>query len=117
MGDPTNQALVRDVPLFEKIKHLIKFAKKIDGKWVYHFASHPRFSYWAFNMIQRMRTLQQTGIFLKQNPGEAPLTIYKLREMAASHNSAAFMAKESRYVANIPGTNASWHEVKEDPRP
>ena len=113
-GDPTNQALVRDVPLLEKIKHLIKFAEKTDLKWVYRFASHPRFSYWAFNMIQRMRTLQQTGIFLKQNPGEAHLTIDELREMAASNNSAAFLAKVSRYVANIPGTNAYWHKVKED---
>lgn len=76
-GDPaTNQAIVRDyVPLLEKIKHLIKFAEKIDGKWLYRFASHPKFSYWAFNMIQRMRTLQQTGIFLRQNPVEAHLTI------------------------------------------
>ena len=70
-GDPTNQALLRDVPLPERFKHLIKCAEKIDGKWMYRFASHPRFSY----MIQRMRTLQQSGIFLKQNPSEAHLTI------------------------------------------
>ena len=68
-GDSTNQALQRNVPLSERIKHLMKFGEKIDGKWVYRFANHPRFGYWAFNMIQRMRTLQQTGIFLKQNPG------------------------------------------------
>ena len=113
-GDPTNQALTRDVPLAERVKHLIKFAEKVNGKWVYRFASHPRFSYWAFNMIQRKRTLQQSGIFLKQNPGEAHLTIDELREMAASNNSAAFMSKVSRYVANIAGTNAYWHKVKED---
>ena len=93
------------MPLAERIKHLIKFAEKIDGKWVYRFASHPRFSYWAFNMIQRKRTLQQSGIFLKQNPGEAHLTIDELREMAMSNNSTAFMSKVSRYVANIGGTN------------
>ena len=57
-GDPTNQALLRDVPLHERIKHLSKFAENIDGKWVYRFASHPRFSYWAFNMLLRKRTLQ-----------------------------------------------------------
>ena len=34
--------------------------------------------------------------------------------MAASNNSAAFMSKISRYVANIAGTNAYWHKVKED---
>ena len=32
--DPTNQGLVRDVPLQERVKHLLKFAEKIDGKWV-----------------------------------------------------------------------------------
>lgn len=82
-GDPTNQALVIDLPLAERIEHLVKIAEKIDGEWVYRFASHPRFSYWAFNMIQGRRTLQQSGIFLKQNPGEAHLTIEELREMAA----------------------------------
>ena len=79
-GDPTNQSLLRDVPLQERIKHLLKFAEIIDCKWVYRFANHPRFSYWAFNMIHRKRILQQSGIFLKQNPGEAHLTIDELRE-------------------------------------
>jgi hypothetical protein len=65
-------------------------------------------------MIQRMRTLQQTGIFLKENPGKAHLTIDELHEMAASDNSAAFISKVSRYVANIAGSNAYWHRVKED---
>ena len=37
-------------------------------------------------MIQRKRTLEQTGIFLKQNPSEAHLTIDELREMATSNN-------------------------------
>ena len=77
-GDPTNQGLLREVPLQEQIKHLLKFAEIINGKWVYRFANHPRFSYWAFNMIQRKRILQQSGIFLKQNPGEAHLTINEL---------------------------------------
>ena len=81
---------------------------------VYRFAKHPRFSYWAFNMIQRKRILQQSGIFLKQNPGEAHLTIDELCEMAGSSNSAAFMSKVSRYVSNIAGTNAYWYKVREE---
>ena len=96
------------------MKHLTKFAENVDSKWIYRFASHPRFSYWAFNMILRKRALQQTGIFLKQNPGEAHLSIQELHEMAASDNSTAFMSKVLRYVANIAGTNAHWHRVKED---
>ena len=113
-GDPTNQGLLRDVPLQERIKHLLKFAEIIDGKWIYRFANHPRFSYWAFNMIQRKRILQQSGIFLKQNPGEAHLTIDELREMAASNGANVFMSKVSRYVGNIAGTNAYWNRVREE---
>ena len=113
-GDPINQALLRDVFLQERIKHLIQFAECVDGKWIYRFASHPRLSYWAMNTMQRKRILQQSGIFLKQNPGEAHLTIDERREMAVSNNSAAFITKVSRYVANIPGTNAYWHKVEED---
>ena len=32
-GDPTNQALLRDIPLQERVKHLLKFAEFINGKW------------------------------------------------------------------------------------
>ncbi len=45
-GDPTNEGLLRDVPLQEQIKHLLKFAENIDGKWVYRFANHPFTAKW-----------------------------------------------------------------------
>ena len=113
-GDPTNQSILRNVPLQERIKHLLKFAEFIDGKWVYRFAKHPRFSYWAFNMLHRKRILQQSGIFIKQNPGEAHLTIDELREMARSDNYTLFLSKVSRYIGNIAGTNAYWNKVREE---
>ncbi len=113
-GDPTNPSLVREVSLADRIKHLIKFAENKNGKWYYRFASHPRFAYWAFNMIQRKRILQQTGILLKQNPGEAHLTTKELQEMVANNNTNAFISKISRYVSNITGSNAYWHKNKED---
>ena len=112
--DPTNPSLVKDITLGEKVKHLIKFGEKISGKWVYRFSSHPRFSYWAFNMIQRKRSLQQSGIFLKQNPSEAHLSINELRELAASDDSKALFSKISRYVVNIAGSNAYWYKIRED---
>ena len=113
-GDPTNLSLLKDIPLGEKVKHLIKFAENVNGKWIYRFASHPRFAYWALNMIQRKRVLQQSAIFLKQNPGEAHLTVDELRELAASNNSNTFLSKISRYVANIVGSDAYWFKVRED---
>ena len=65
-------------------------------------------------MNQRQQLLQQTGIFLKQNPGNALLTVDELREMAANNDTKTLMSKVSRYIANIPGTNSYWHKVKED---
>lgn len=41
-------------------------------------------------MIQRKRILRQSGIFLKQNPGETHLTMEKLCDIAAS-NSTDFL--------------------------
>jgi len=113
-GDPTNPALNRDVPLCGKIQHLIKFAEYIGNKWVYRFANHPRFSYWALNMIQRSRTLQQCSLFLKQNPGESHLSIDELNEMAKSNSSSVFMSKNSRYLGNITRSSAYWYKVRED---
>ena len=86
-GDPTNPSLHRDVPLAEIVKRLLRFGENIDGKWLYRFASHPRFAYWALNMIQRKRILQQTDIYLKQNPGEAHLTVEELQQMAPDNNT------------------------------
>lgn len=65
-------------------------------------------------MIQRKRILQQSGIFLRQNPGEAHLTLDELRQMATSNNSNTLISKISRYVANIAGSNAYWNKVRED---
>lgn len=113
-GDPTNPSLLKDIPLGEKVKHLIKFGENIHGKWHYRFSIHPRFSYWPFNMIQRKRILQQSGIFLKQHQSEAHLTIDELREMSISNNSSAFISKISRYAANFAGSNAYWCKVRED---
>ena len=68
----------------------------------------------GLNMIQRKRILQQSGIFLRQNPGEAHLTLDELRQMATSNNSNTLISKISRYVANIAGSNAYWYKVRED---
>ena len=115
-GDPTNSATMRDVTLGDKIKHLIKFAEYNNGKWAYRFASHPRFAYWAFNMIQRHRLLSQGNIFLKQNPGEAKLTVEQLQQMLQTNTYSTLMSKLMHYAKNVTGSNSYWHKAKEDLR-
>jgi len=64
-GDPTNFSTRKSISkseteaFSEKVKHLIRFAELIDGKWVYRYASHPRFGFWAYNMLYRRRLLGQ----------------------------------------------------------
>ena len=113
-GDPTNTATKRHATLGEKVKHLIKFAENINGEWVYRFASHPRFAYWAFNMIQRHRLLGQGSIFLKQNPSEAHLTVEQLKKMLTTNSYSSLMSKLMHYSKNITGTTGYWQKSKED---
>lgn len=119
-GDPTNNALLRDTSdsitdaFASKLKHLIKFGEKIDGKWVYRFASHPRFGYWAYNMLYRRRILGQGSYFLKQNPAEAKLSIEDLRQMLQSNSYDTLMSKLMHYAKNVSGTNAYWNQAREN---
>jgi len=115
-GDPANSAIMRDATLGDKIKHLIKVVEYSNGKWTYRFASHPRFAYWAFNMIQRHRLLSQGSIFLKQNPGDAKLTVEQLQQMLQSNNYSTLMSKLMHYTKNVTGSNSYWHKAKEDLR-
>ena len=45
--------------------------------------------------------LQQRGILLKQNPGEAHLTTEELQEIAVNNNTDTSLSKISRYISNI----------------
>ena len=87
-GDPTNFALPRDIASSDtesfslKIKHLMKFGECIDSKWYYRFAAHPRFAYWAFNILYRKRILSKGNLYVKRNPGEVDFTLEEFNEMA-----------------------------------
>ena len=65
-------------------------------------------------MIQGKQILQQTGIFLKQSPGEAHLTTEELQQMVANHSSDIFLSKISPYLSNLTGSNTYWLKAKED---
>lgn len=65
-------------------------------------------------MIERKRVLQQTGIFLKQNPGEAHSTTEELQQVVTDNSSHVFLSKTSCYLANLTGSNAYWFKARED---
>lgn len=113
-GDPTNSATKRNVTLGEKVKHLIRFGERINDKWEYRFASHPRFAYWAFNMLQRHRLLAQGSVYLKQNPGDSHLSVQQLKQMLTSNTYSTFMSKLMHYSKNVTGSTGYWNKAKED---
>ena len=99
----------------------MQFGEKIDGKWVYRFQSHPRFGYWAYNMLYRRRSLGQGSYFLKQNPSEANLTLEGLKQMLQSmlqsmqsmlQSYGSLLSKLMHYAKNVTGTNACFESSK-----
>ena len=74
-GDPTDNEQIIQISDNEtecfasKLKHLIKFGEFKNGSWVFRFASHPRFGYGAYNMLQRKRLLNQANFYIKHNFG------------------------------------------------
>ena len=119
-GDPTNNAILIDTgnnftdALASKLKHLIKFSERRNDKWFCRFAAHPRFAYWAYNILYRRRILGQGSYFLKQNPSEANLTLDNLKEMLLSNSHNSLMSKLVHYGKNVSGTNAYWSQARED---
>ena len=119
-GDPTNSAILIDSSgsiteaFANKLKHLMKFGEKIDGKWVYRFQSHPRFRYWAYNMLYRRRILGQGSYFLKQNPSEANLTLEGLKQMLQSNLCELSQKAHKGYLAGKSTMNKTSEEPPND---
>ena len=110
-GDPTNKRRLREVTLTEGFKHLIRYAEHFStGQFVWRFASHPRFPYWALNMKQRHQLLSQARVYLTQNPQDANLTTEELQEMVRQMSAQQLMNRVQRYVAKIQGTRQYWYQ-------
>ena len=110
-GDPTNFSIVREIAKSEtesfslKIKHLLKFGEQRNGKWHFRFAAHPRFAYWAFNILYRKRILSKGNLYVKRNPGESDFTLEEFNEMANS-NFSPLMSKIFYYTKELTGPNS-----------
>ena len=120
-GDPTKFSIVREIAKSDteafslKIKHLLKFGELRDGKWHFRFAAHPRFAYWAFNILYRKRILSKGNLYVKRDPGEADFTLEEFNEMANS-NVSPFMSKIFYYTKELTGSNSYWNRLRQELR-
>ena len=87
--------------LHEWVKHLIRYK---DGR----FAHHPRFRFFALNMIFRHRAMEQGRFLFHKTIGAADMTIGQLRDNLGRENGAALAAKIVRCVKKVRGTRPYW---------
>ena len=64
-------------------------------------------------MLYRKRLISQGNFFIKQNPGEANMSIEDLQDLVRDNDHYVVMKKLQRYSKNVTGTNAYWCDVKE----
>ncbi|RNA07296.1 ATP-dependent DNA helicase PIF1 [Brachionus plicatilis] len=111
-GDQTKKSHKEMVSESLAVQHLLKYAT-VNSKTkfnYYPFAEHPRFKFWMYDRISRHRTLDQIKVYLKQNPGDANMTINELKKMLNDGSAEQLLRKMTPYSANITGSNAYWYQ-------
>ena len=85
-------------------KHLMKYS---DGR----FAKHARFHFFALNTEMRWRAIQTGRIYVRQNPGDAQLSLDDLRDMIGREGDR-FSSRVLHYVINLCGTKQYWYKQR-----
>jgi hypothetical protein len=90
------------VTVADYVRHLMLFE---DGR----FAAHPRWRYFATNVVLRWRGLANAKIYLRQADGEQALTAGAVRERLAEGDGGTRLAKQILYYGStIAGTPSYW---------
>ena len=110
LADPTKKSRLIAVSETDGYKHLLKYATKHtkSDEYYYPFVQHPRFKFWAYDRVRRHRALEQSKIYLKQNLGDASLTINELKQHLNNGNGDSIMKRMTAYSANITGSDSYW---------
>ena len=74
------------------------------------FASRPRFIFKFYDRILRHRTLDQAKVYMKQNLGDANLTMAELKALINSGDSMQILKRMSAYSSIKTGCDAYWHK-------
>ncbi len=60
--------------------------------------------------MRRHRGLDQTRVYLKQNPGDANLTIRELKQSIQNGTGNEILHRMTAYSANITGSDPYWYK-------
>ena len=85
-------------------KHLMMYD---DGR----FAKHAQFCFFALSTEMRWRAIQTGRIYVKQNPGDAQLSLDELRDMTGREGDN-FSNRVLHYGINLRGTKQYWYKQR-----
>ena len=85
----------------------------VNGQFKWHFATHPRFPYWALNIKQHHQFLLQTSVYLHQHPSDAQLTIDDLRSMVGQLSAEQLMQRLQHYGAKVAGSRPYYIGIRD----
>ena len=100
-GDFTNPRH-KKLDLYEWVKHLIRYR---DGR----FVTHPRFWFFALNLIFRHRTMQRGRFLFSRSIGHRMMTIGELKAALAGDDGETLASKIVRCLKTVRGTRPYWY--------
>ena len=106
-------AYIERVGLPKAFAHLLRFAdhngtEGEEGTWNYRFASDPRFCHFAFDMKQRHAYMDIGDVFIRQHPGECPMSWGEVKDLCATGSDSAVLEKLSCWTAGVPNSARYW---------
>ena len=117
-GDVTQKTRRVEVSLTESNQHLLKYCyyDQNRGKYVYPFAEHERWCFWAQNTAERHRANTQKSVYLHQTDEHANLTEDELQEIVneGGDRLKEILGRMNAYNANINGSNAYLYQRRKE---
>ena len=112
-GDPTNPNHPRAIGfkhLHDAIAHLLRVAYlKPDGTWEYPFAEHPRFGFWALNLLQRRSAISKANVYVKQSKVDEEMDVIELLKLLNENKKPPSVLRHLQsWSSKITGTAAYW---------
>ena len=87
--------------LYEWVKHLMHYRDS-------RFATHPRFRFFALNLIFRHRAMSRSKFLFTRDVGHRNMTVGQLRNTLTGNNGAQLASKIIRCVQSVRGTRPYW---------
>ena len=91
----------KKLDLHEWAKHLMRYRDS-------RFAMHPRFRFFALNLIFRHRAMQQGRFLFSRSIGNRTMTIGQLKDALADDDGPALASKIVRCLKSVRGTRPYW---------